>query len=213
MTLTHNMIRVLLPVFLLALPLSGGCDSDTAKGPDEPCTHTDECEEGLTCVNRICADVIVCLYHTDCPEDYFCSLLQGGICAEQTPLFPCMGDPDCAPGYFCDIPADSLDGKGECAQAEGDGPEDGDGSSEDDTDAAFIQLCRQACDTVLTCDSPENGGAGALNDRWHESCQQSCAGDAPPFEEDLAACVVDTTCDSMTDCSRRGQAARPKGGG
>lgn len=62
-------------------------------------------------------------------------------------------------------------------------------------------ICKQACEKMVECDSVENGGDGALDEVWLESCQNSCD-EADEIDDTKAKCIVDTDCENLyTECS------------
>ncbi|RJO63036.1 MAG: hypothetical protein C4523_21410 [Myxococcales bacterium] len=62
------------------------------------------------------------------------------------------------------------------------------------------EACKNACQKLVDCDDPDNGGTGSLNTQWLTSCESACE-EADEIAEDVADCLNKTNCaDIQAEC-------------
>ena len=61
------------------------------------CTNSEQCCEGLECVDGECAEAAPCESNDDCPDGQIC---ENGECVEAPPV-PCEANEDCDDGLYC----------------------------------------------------------------------------------------------------------------
>lgn len=162
-------------VLALALGLAG-CSKTADTGAQAECASTEDCADGLQCIDAQCIEV-QCTTSSDCPFESYCDT------SSYTCLDGCLQDNDCLAGDICDEVARS------CVEAE---------CVDTQLDCEVGQLCDP---NSGSCVDDTRGHCGQCD--YFATGNQCPGGDCWYFELG-EKCNNDGQCDPGWSCDRMG---------